>query len=120
MIKICTICGEKYENRDKRSVHCGNINCKNIIMRDRYKKKTYAKKCGKCGNNFTGTHQQKICGECKIKKRECSYEKISVNILCPKCKKIMMTVIRNNISGKFNTIGYKVCEECKKVAKQER
>lgn len=120
MIKICTVCGKEYENRDKRSVHCGNVDCKNKIMRERYKEKIHNKKCEKCGNAFIGTQKQIICKECRTKKRKCIYKKINVNILCPKCKTIMRTVLRNNTRGKVNVIGSTVCKKCKKISRQKQ
>jgi len=116
VIKTCTICGNKYKNRDKRSVHCGDRKCLKIYNRNIYKTKKYLKKCKTCGIDCYLAHNQILCVECKklfLKKSKVT-QKIIKEIRCRRCDCLI------SIEEKYKTKTTKIsrnktCDDCKKT-----
>ncbi len=117
MIKTCKYCGKEYKNRDIRSAHCTNNDCKKQYARDQYSKKRYNKTCKYCGSSFTGRRNEVICKECKGT-RQIHYEKIKVAVHCKGCNRYLHSVTKSKTRN-ITTIKSGYCFNCTEKSKMK-
>jgi hypothetical protein len=116
MIKICSICNQEYENRDKRSKHCTNDDCRKEYNRLKYKIKKYNKKCRDCKKEFTGTQKEILCKDCK-KNINKKFKKVKIESVCKYCGKLLFIKEKNITKTPVNEKKY-TCNNCKNVIKK--
>lgn len=115
MIKKCIICGKEYLNRDKRSKHCDDIECRKLYYRSIYKNKKYKKICIECNKELLLTQKQKLCQKCRNKLKRTNNFKIKIikEFRCKYCNKLIYIDEVYNTRGDFSVNKNKVCDSCK-------
>ena len=115
MKKICIICEQEFETRDRRTVCCKNKDCRKQYGRLKYKNKTIECTCRKCGKIYLATEKQKhdCCPDC-VRDEPYNYKnRVEQKHCCRQCKKVLFTEIKNNTKKIPEFIYDKTCDSCK-------
>lgn len=115
MKKVCIICNQEFETRDRRTVCCKNSDCRKQFNRLKYANDTVECTCRACGKVYSATRKQKhdCCPDC-VSKLPYSYkEQVEQKHCCRQCGKILYIDLKN-VTKNIPEVVYDVtCVECK-------
>ena len=118
-IKKCEYCGEMFEYRDYRQIHCKKPECIKAHNRHLYNDVRVQKSvCQYCGKEYiaTGKMSKTICKECHLKHKSPYQFKnvIEQKHVCRQCGELLYIVNKNVTNNLVEVVADKTCDKCKK------
>lgn len=117
--RFCEICGDKINDLPRQRKICLKEECIRQQKIRKYHSALKTKICERCGNEFEGTYKQKLCPQCREKRKPLERKEIEVTLYCKYCKKPigkevrLMTILSSTEDYTF------VCDECKQAHREE-